>query len=102
MNLYSSPLLEIQGDAIYLIYDGTERDKAIMEQLLSHLERRTRKELKLLSARDLEGQRIIQHYHLHGTRFVIIIRSNLELHHVWADGDHFDATHIAYLAEQAR
>jgi hypothetical protein len=93
--------VDLQGDAIYFIYDGTERDKSIMERLLSHLERRTRKQLVLVSARDHEGQRIIQHFHLHGTRFVLIIRKDLALHHMWTDGDHFDAPHIAYMAEQA-
>lgn len=91
----------LQGDAIYLIYDGTERDKRVMELILTHLERRTRKSLFLVSAREPEGMRIIQHFHLRGTRFVLIIRRNLELHHMWTDGDHFDAAHIAYMAEQA-
>jgi hypothetical protein len=92
---------DLQGNAIYAVYDGTERDKHIMELLLSHLERRTRKQLFLVSARDLEGQKIIRHFRLQGTHFVLIINKNLGLHHMWTDGDQFDAPHIAYMAEQA-
>ena len=90
----------LQGNAVYLIYDGTERDKHIMELLMTHLERRTRKNLFLVSAREQEGMSIIHHYHLHGSRFVLIVRQNLELHHMWTEGDLFDAAHIAYTAEQ--
>jgi hypothetical protein len=91
----------LQGDAVYAIYDGTERDKHHMELLLSHMHRRTRKQLFLLSAREEEGQKIIRHFHLSGTHFVLIINKNLGLHHMWTDGDQLDAPHIASMAEQA-
>jgi hypothetical protein len=96
-----SQIPSIEGNAIYVIYDGTERDKSVMEQLVSHLERRTRKQLFLLSARDDLGRQIVHYFHLRGTHFVLIITSHKQLHHMWTDGDLFDAAHIAYLAEQA-
>ena len=91
----------MQGDAIYVIHDGTERDRHMMEQLISHLDRRTKKQIILLSAREGEGRDIIHHFHLRGTHFVLILTRDKELHHMWTDGDLFDAAHIAYLAEQA-
>jgi hypothetical protein len=54
----------------------------------------------MISARDDDGRRIIQYYHLRGSHFVLLVRGNDELHHMWTDGDHIEASHIAHMAEQ--
>lgn len=74
----------------------------IMERIRAHLERRTQKSIIILSARDEEGQKAIRLYHLHGKRFVLVLRKNGDLHHVWTDEENLDAPHIAYIAEQAK
>lgn len=89
------------GAAIFLIYDGTEQDLASMVILVEAIRSKTEKQVIIISAKDTVGISIIQFYGLRGTHFVLIVRDDDQLHHVWSDGELFDASTIAYIADQA-
>lgn len=71
-----------------------------MENMATHLERRTKKPIEIISARSQEGAELIRKFHLRGTHFVLVIRPDGELHHSWTNEDLLDAPHIANIAEQ--
>ena len=101
MALDFTKLKDQHGAAIFLIHDGTERVKEEFETLAADIGRRTKKQIIELNVREAPGSEIVKFYGLRGSRFVLIVRDDDQLHHVWSDGERFDASHIAYTAEQA-
>lgn len=89
------------GSAIFLIHDGTDRDKEKFNQLAESLRTRSNKQIIVMSSDENNAQKIVSFYKLRGTHFVLIVRDDDQLHHVWFDGDNFDASQILYIAEQA-
>ena len=89
------------GSAIFMLHAGTEMDKSDFERLAADVRTRTRKQIILLPVNETIGRSIIEFYQLRGTHFILIVRDDDQLHHVWSDGERFDASHIAYTAEQA-
>lgn len=98
MQYSSGPKPKYSG--IVFIYDGTERDRYAMESIIKHMQRRTRHPITIYSARSEEGRELVRRYQLHGTHFVLVIRTNGDLHHMWNDEDRLDSPHIASLANQ--
>lgn len=102
MDLGFLNITERRGTTIILINDGTERGRMKFERLHTEVDRRTRSNILVFSIRDVEAKKLIEHYHLRGTHFVLLIRNNdHHLHNVWHDDEHLDASHIAHIAEQA-
>lgn len=101
MGLDFTNIKDEPGSAIYLIHDGTEQDKQNFIRLSEDIARRTKKQLVLMSAKDKNGSDIVKFYSLRGTHFVLVVRDDDQLHHVWSDGERFDASQIAYTADQA-
>lgn len=101
MGLDFTGIKDHHGSAIYLIHDGSEKNRLDFERLSEDLRSRSKKQIVLMSADSKDGDGIIKFYQLRGTRFVIIVRDDDQLHHVWTDGELFDASKIAYTAEQA-
>lgn len=89
------------GSAIYLIHDGSEKDEKNFNELALDIGRRSKKQIVVLSADDKNAQEVIRFYQLRGSHFVLVVRDDDQLHHVWSDGERFDASQIAYVAEQA-
>jgi len=101
MGLEFTTISDLQGAAIYFLHDGSEHNKSSFTGLMSDVQRRTKKQCVLLDSKSEDGMKIRRFYALKGTHFVIIVRDNDQLHHVWSDGEHFDASKIAFTAEQA-
>jgi hypothetical protein len=101
MSLDFTTIKDQAGSAIFFMHDGTERSEASFRRLMEDVQKRTKKQCLLFSAKDENGTKIIRFYSLRGTNFVIIVRDDDQLHHVWSDGEQFDASKIAYTAEQA-
>lgn len=101
MGLDFTGIKDHDGSAIYLIHDGSEENKLDFEKLSEDLKNRSKKQVILLSTNSKDGNKIINFYQLRGTKFVLIVRDDDQLHHVWSDGELFDASKIAYTAEQA-
>lgn len=89
------------GASIYFIHDGTEPDADNFARLIDDVSHRTKKQCILMSIKDKDAAKIIAFYQLKGSHFVLIIRDDDSLHHVWSDGERFDPSQIAYVAEQA-
>ncbi|MDQ2973483.1 MAG: hypothetical protein M3Q79_03320 [bacterium] len=89
------------GSAIIMLHDGTTRGQREFERLAAQIQKRTKKQLVLLSVKDSVGHSIVSFYGLRGTKFVLIVRDDDQLHHHWTDGNIFDPSEIAYSAEQA-
>ncbi len=101
MGLDFTNIKDDSGCAIYLIHDGTEIDKLSFIKLAETLKKNTTKQIVIMSREEKSADSIIKFYQLRGTHFVLIVRDDDQLHHVWSDGEHFDASQIAYLANQA-
>ena len=101
MGLDFTTIKDHAGSAIYLIHDGTENGKLTFESLAEDLKTRSKKQIIILSSDEENGKEIIEFYQLRGNQFVLIVRDDDQLHHVWSDGERFDASQIAYTAEQA-
>lgn len=101
MGLDFTNIKDHHGSAIYLIHDGSEKNRMEFEELAEDLKRRSKKQVVLMSADDQNGDNIIKFYQLKGSGFVLVVRDDDQLHHVWSDGELFDASKIAYTAEQA-
>jgi hypothetical protein len=89
------------GAAIFFMHDGTEQDRVSMLELVDAVRSKTNKQAILLSAKDTIGMAISQFYGLRGTHYVLVVRDDDQLHHVWSDGELFDPSTIAYIADQA-
>lgn len=100
MGLDFTSIKDHPGSALYFIFDGTERDKNKFSSLMQDVQRKTRKQCLLLDIKDKDSRKIINFYQLRGTHFVLLVGDNDQLHHVWSDGEHFDASKIAYTAER--
>ncbi len=101
MGLEFTTIKDMPGAAIYFISDGTEVDKKMFHQLAADVSSRSKLQCIVLEIKDKNAAAILDFYDLRGTHFVIIVRDNDELHHVWSDGERFDASQILYYAEQA-
>lgn len=101
MGLDFTAIKDERGAAIYFIHDGSVQGESRFQRLMDDVSRRSKKQSLLLSVREGDGQKIVDFYKLRGTNFVLIVRDDDQLHHVWSDGENFDASHIAYTAEQA-
>lgn len=102
MNLDFLSSSERRGVTIILISDGTERGRMKLERLQAEIERRTRKNILKFSMREIEAKKLVEHFHLRGSQFVLLVKnSDHHLHHVWHDDEHLDASHIIHMAEQA-
>lgn len=101
MGLDFTTIKDQPGSAIYIIYDGTEVDKQKFEMLTKDLSERTKLQIVFMSIDDPNATEIIKFYQLKGSHFVLIVRDDDQLHHVWSDGENFDASIIAYTANQA-
>lgn len=101
MGLDFTTIHDMPGSAIYFIHDSTDRVRLEFERLMDEVSRRTKKQLVLLSSKEKNGADVVRFYNLHGTKFVLVVRDDDQLHHVWSDGERFDASQIAYTAEQA-
>lgn len=101
MGLDFTGIKDERGCAIIFIDDGTDTGKQDFLRLSTEVSERTKKQIILLSRHDEAAKRIIDFYDLRGTRFVLIIRDDDQLHHVWSDGERFDPSVIAYTTEQA-
>lgn len=89
------------GAAVFLLHDGTELGEREFTQLAEDVRRRCKKQIIILSADETVGHSIIDFYNLRGSKFVLIVRDDDQLHHALTDGDRFDAAQIAYIADQA-
>ncbi len=101
MGLDFTHIKDEPGSAIFFIHDGTEEGETDFKQLVKEVARRTKKQIILLSADEEKAIKIIDFYDLRGTKFVIIVRDDDQLHHVWSDGERFDPSVIAYTAQRA-
>jgi hypothetical protein len=101
MGLDFTRIKDHHGAAIILIDDGNDDTRARFDTLQQDLATKTKKQLVRLSSKDSDARQIIQFYQLKGTYFVLLVRDDDQLHHVWSDGERFDASQIAYSAEQA-
>lgn len=101
MGLEFTTIKDAPGAAIYFISDGTEADGKIFSQLAADVSSRSKLQCIVLNVKDKNAGAILDFYDLKGTHFVIIVRDNDELHHVWSDGERFDVGQIVYFAEQA-
>lgn len=101
MGLDFTSIKDQPGSAIYLIYDGTQVDEVKFKLLAEDISNRTDKQIVSMSIKDENAAKIISFYQLRGTHFAIIVRDDDQLHHVWSDGELFDAAQIAYFANQA-
>lgn len=102
MSLDFLNITDRHGVIILFIHDGTERGRQHFERLYGEVTRRTRQRAEIMSIKDDNAQKLVEHYHLRGRHFVLLIRnSDKHLHHVWHDDEHLDASHIMHLAEQA-
>jgi hypothetical protein len=89
------------GSAIFLLHDGSEQDAGAMQRLAQDIASKTQKQIILLSSDETIGHSIIDFYQLKGSHFILIVRDDDQLHHVWSDGEYFDPSQIAYIADQA-
>ena len=89
------------GAAIFMLHDGSEQNEQRLSRLMHDVMRRTKKQCIVLSGKTHPGSDIINFYSLKGSHFVLIVRDDDQLHHVWSDGERLDASTIAYSAEQA-
>jgi len=101
MGLDFTTIKDQLGSAIYFIHDGTVNTEIELTRLMEDVSHRTKKQTILLSSKEQNGDAIVKFYNLKGTKFVVIVRDDDQLHHVWSDGEMFDASQIAYIAEQA-
>ena len=101
MGLDFTTIKDKPGSAIYLIHDGTQVDEMKFKVLADDMSKRTDKQVVTMSMNDENASKVINFYQLRGTHFVIIVRDDDQLHHVWSDGELFDAAQIAYFANQA-
>ena len=101
MALDSTTIKDQRGSAIYFIHDGSEMDERNFGGLVEAVSQRTQKQCLLMGPDDPNAQKIVEFYQLKGSHFVVIVRDDDTLHHVWSDGENFDPSNIAYLAEQA-
>lgn len=101
MGLSFTNIKDHPGAAVYFIHDGTQRGEQEFVRLKDDVSKRTRKQCVLINADSTEGRAIIDFYDLRGSKFVLIVRDNDQLHHVWSDGERFNASQIAYTAERA-
>ncbi len=88
------------GAAIIMLHDGTEQGEEEFKRLATELATKTNKQIILISSAENIGHSIIDFYDLRGSKFVLIVRDDDQLHHVWSDGERFDPSQIAYTAEQ--
>lgn len=100
MGLDFTTIKDRHGSAIYFIHDGSDKDRIHFEKLAEEIEHRTKKQTVVMSKDEKNAMDIIKFYQLKGTHFVLIVRDDDQLHHYWSNGDHFDASHIAFLANQ--
>jgi hypothetical protein len=100
MGLDFTNIKDTEGAAVYVIHNGTTQSQATMERLVTEIKAGTNKQVLLFSARDGNGAKIINFYQLTGSEFVIIVRDDDQLHHVWSGGERFDASMITYYANQ--
>jgi len=89
------------GAAIYFMHDGTPVGEQDMQRLMSDVQEITKKQCVLLDIKSDAGRKIVEFYALRGTHMVVIVRDDDQLHHVWSDGERFDAGRIAYSADRA-
>lgn len=101
MGLEFTGIKDHHGSAIFLLHDGSSRDESVMSKLANDIKTRTKKQVIVLSSASHEGQEIVRFYGLHGKRFALIVRDDDQLHNSWADQEVYDASVIAYTAEQA-
>ncbi len=101
MSLDFTTIKDHPGSAIFFLHNGTEIGTQHFVDLMADVSRKTKKQTLLLDATQNPGRSIVDFYKLKGSQFVIIVRDDDQLHHVWSDGERFDASHIAFTAEQA-
>lgn len=101
MGLDFTHIKDHPGSALFFLHDGSSRDETIITRLANDVKKRTRKQVIILSATSELGHEIIRFYGLRGRRFVLVVRDDDQLHHVWTDQEIYDASTIAYTAEQA-
>lgn len=101
MGLDFTRIRDEPGSAIFFIHDGTEQTQQEFNLLKEQLSRKTKKQIITLSSKDGDGYQVVKFYNLRGSKFVLIVRDDDQLHHVWSDGERFDVNQIAYTAERA-
>ena len=101
MGLDFTHIKDHPGSAIFFLHDGSSRDEAVMTRLADDVKSRTKKQVIILSATSKQGHEIIRFYGLRGRRFALVVRDDDQLHHVWTDQEIYDASVIAFTAEQA-
>lgn len=89
------------GAAVFLLHDGTVQGEQEFIQLRESVRQKTKKQVVVLSADEGPGRAIVDFYDLRGSKFALVVRDDDQLHHTWTDGDRFDPSQIAYIAEQA-
>lgn len=101
MGLDITHIKDHPGSAVFFLHDGSSRDEAVLVRLAEDVKKRTRKQVIVLSALSEPGRAIVSFYALRGRRFALVVRDDDQLYHVWTDQEVYDASAIAYTAEQA-
>lgn len=103
MGLEFTSIPDREGAAIYFICDGTPQGEQELRTIYDELAtQHLRAQLVWVGdTRSHDARKIIDFYDLKGSKFVLIVRDNDQLHHVWSDGERFDPARIAYVARQA-
>jgi hypothetical protein len=92
---------ERPGPVIYFISDGTESGEIKLKTVLEELLQLTQHQcIWLGDVRSHDAAQVIDFYDLVGSEFVVIVREDDQLHHVWSNGEIIDASTIAYHANQ--
>lgn len=101
MGLDFTGIKDEHGAAIFILHDGTEQGKNDFLRLAEEVKKHTTKQVIFLSAKDEIGSKIVRFYALKGTKFVLVVRDDDQIHGMWSDGELFNPNTIAYTAEQA-
>jgi hypothetical protein len=101
MGLDFTNIKDEPGAAIFFLHDGTVQDKQQMKQLAVEVNTRSKKQVIVTSSKDTIGRSIIDFFDLKGSHFILIVRDDDQLYHVWSDGERFDPAEVTYIAEQA-
>lgn len=90
-----------RGAAIYFLHDDTPIGEHAFKKLMAGVKEQCENQCVMMSIKDQAARKIVDFYDLKGTQIVIIVRDDDQLHHVWSDGERFDADRIAYSARRA-
>lgn len=100
MALDFTSIKDSEGAAIFLIHDGSTVKQKQADRLYRELQKLTRLQIVIVSAREQNGVKIRDFYDLTNENIILIIRDNDEIHALWQDPDIPSAQQLAYSANQ--